>query len=129
MGTGSLNNPLFKGYYETMVSKSISADYGGGIVNLNLKDSNVYRINLDGNINDINISGNPTSLQAGSFTLILVGDGTARTVMWGTEITWPGTAPTVVSASNAIDIYGFLTVNSGTEYVGFSLVSNQTGLV
>lgn len=129
MNSSSLNNPLLKGYYETMVSKSVSADYAGGIVNIDLSLGNVYKINLTANVMDLNISKNPTALQAGSFTLILVGDGTARTVSWGTEVTWPNGSPTVVSASGAIDIYGFLTVNSGTEYVGFSLVSNQTGLV
>jgi hypothetical protein len=129
MGTGSLNNPLFKGYYETMVSKSVSADYGGGIVNIDLSAGNVYKINLTANVNDFNITKNPATLQAGTFTLIYVGDGSPRSVSWGTEVTWPNGTPSVVSAANNIDIYSFFTVNSGVEYVGYVLTQNQSGLI
>ena len=129
MNTGSLNNPLIKGYYETMVSKSVANDYGGGVVNIELKNGNIYKIVLDGNINDVNISNNPTALQAGSFTLVLVGDGTSRTVMWGTEITWANGAPSVVSGSGYVDVYAFISFNTGTEYLGLVVSQNQTGLV
>ena len=129
MGTGSLINPLITGYYETMVSKSISADFAGGVVNIDLKVGNVHKIKLDSNIMDFNISNNPTALQAGSFTLILEGDGTTRSVSWGTEVTWPGGAPSIVSGSGNIDIYAFLSVNSGTEYVGLVITQNQSGLI
>jgi hypothetical protein len=112
-----------------MVSKSVSADYAGGIVQIDLSLGNIYRINLTGNVMDLNISKNPTALQAGSFTLVYVGDGTARTVSWGGEITWPNGAPSVVSTDGNIDIYSFFTVNRGTEYVGYVLAQNQTGLI
>lgn len=129
MNTGSLNNPLIKGYYETMVSKSVATDFAGGIVNIELKNGNIYKIVLDGNIMDVNISNNPTTLQAGSFTLVLVGDGTARTVNWGTEITWANGTPAVVTGSGYMDVYSFITFNSGTEYLGLVVSQNQTGLV
>jgi hypothetical protein len=129
MNSSSLNNPLFKGYYETMVSKSVSADYAGGIVQIDLSLGNIYRINLTANVADFNITKNPTALQAGSFTLIYIGDGTPRTVSWGTEVTWPGGAPSVTTAAGNMDIYSFFTVNSGTEYVGYVLAQNQSGLI
>jgi hypothetical protein len=128
MNTGSLNNPLLKGYYETMVSKSVANDFGGGVVNIDLRAGNVHKIKLDAAIMDFVIQNNPTSLQAGSFTLILEGDGTARAVSWGGEVTWPGGAPAIVSGSGNIDIYAFLSVNSGTEYVGLVITQNQSGL-
>jgi hypothetical protein len=78
---------------------------------------------------DFNISKNPTQLQAGSFTIIYVGDGSPRTVSWGGEVTWPNGAPSVVSTNGNMDIYSFFTVNSGTEYIGYVLAQNQTGLI
>lgn len=129
MSTGSLSNPLLKGYYETMVSKSVSSDYMGGIVNIDLSQGNIYKIVLDGNVNDFAIQNNPTALQVGSFTLLLQGDGTARTFNWGGEVTWPGGAPSVVSTLGNVDVYAFYTFNSGTEYLGLVIEQNQSGLV
>lgn len=128
MATGSLVNPLLVGYYENIVSRSIASDYAGGIVNIDLRAGNVYKITLNGNIMDFNIQNNPISTHAGSFTLMLIGDGTPRTVSWGTEVIWPNGAPTIVSTAGNMDIYSFMTVNAGTEYVGFTLVQNTSGL-
>jgi hypothetical protein len=129
MGTGSVVNPLLTGYYETMVSKSIANDFGGGIVQIDLKEGNVYKLKLDASVLDFNIQNNPTSLQAGTFTLVLEGDGTARAFNWGTEVTWPNGAPAIVSGSGYIDVYSFVSFNSGTEYLGLVITQNQTGLV
>jgi hypothetical protein len=129
MGTGSVVNPLLTGYYETMVSKSVANDFGGGIVNIDLRQGNVYKLKLDGSVLDFNIQNNPTSLQAGTFTLVLEGDGTARAFNWGTEVTWPNGAPAIVSGSGVIDVYSFVSFNSGTEYLGLVITQNQTGLV
>jgi len=128
MGTGSVVNPLLTGYYETMVSKSVANDFGGGIVQIDLKQGNVYKLKLDGSVLDFNIQNNPTSLQAGTFTLVLEGDGTARAFNWGTEVTWPNGAPAIVSGSGVIDVYSFVSFNSGTEYLGLVITQNQTGL-
>lgn len=129
MNTASLNNPLLKGYYETMVSKTVATDYTGGIVLLDLKQGNVYKILLDASVLDFNISNNPTSNQVGSFVLILEGDGTTRPFSWGSEITWPNGIPSVVSADNNVDVYTFISFNQGTEYLGFVIAQNQSGLV
>ena len=129
MGTGSVVNPLLTGYYETMVSKSVANDFGGGIVNIDLRQGNVYKLKLDASVLDFNIQNNPTSLQAGTFTLVLEGDGTARAFNWGTEVTWPNGAPAIVSGSGVIDVYSFVSFNSGTEYLGLVITQNQTGLV
>jgi hypothetical protein len=128
MGTGSVVNPLLTGYYETMVSKSVANDFGGGIVNIDLRAGNVHKIKLDAAIMDFNIQNNPTSLQASTFTLILEGDGTARAVSWGGEVTWPNGAPAIVSGSGYIDVYSFVSFNSGTEYLGLVITQNQIGL-
>ena len=129
MGSGSLINPLITGYYETMVSKSISADFGGGVVTIDLKAANVHKLKLDANVMDLNISNNPTSLQAGSFTLVLEGDGTARTFSWGGETNFLSGTPAVPSGSGQISIYSFVTVNSGTDYLVLVIADNQSGLV
>lgn len=128
MNSNALNNPLLTGYYETMITKSVANDFGGGIVNIDLKLGNVHKLLLDANVMDLNISNNPAAGQAGSFVLVLEGDGTARTFSWGTEITWPNGAPSVVTTDNNLDIYSFITFNQ-TEYVGFVIAQNQSGLV
>ena len=128
MGTGSVVNPLLTGYYETMVSKSIANDFGGGIVQIDLRQGNVYKLKLDASVLDFNIQNNPTPLQAGTFTLVLEGDGTARAFNWGTEVTWPNGSPAIVSGSGVIDVYSFVSFNSGTEYLGLVITQNQTGL-
>lgn len=68
-------------------------------------------------------SGAPTGGndgQAGAWTLVLKQDATGgRTVTWPT-VKWPsGTAPSVSSAANSVDVYTFFTVDTGSTWYGF----------
>ena len=58
---------------------------------------------------------------ASSFTLKIIQDSTARTITWPASVDWAGgTAPTISTANNAVDIFTFYTIDGGTAYYGFT---------
>ena len=71
-------------------------------------------------IGTLTISSPPASNNAGSFVLIFTADGTARSVTWGASVLWPGgIAPTLTSTNGKKDVFGFISLNSGTNWYGF----------
>lgn len=126
--SGSIANPNLYGYTETFVSSSVSS-YAGGLLNPNLATSNIYKLTLDSAITQLNPTNAPSTGTAGSLILILVGDGTARSVSWGSYVTWSqGSAPAVVSGSGRQDIYSFITYNGGINWYGFVNIQNTSPL-
>jgi hypothetical protein len=110
-----LTRPFIKDYAEAVTAPTIS----GGTLVLNLENGNVFDVSLNANITTLTISNPPASGRAGSFTLILTADGTARTVTWGAAIKWPGgTAPTLTSTSTKKDMFVFATLDGGTTFLG-----------
>ena len=65
---------------------------------------------------------NPASTgNASSFTLKIIQDSTARAITWPSSVDWAGgTAPTLSSADNAVDVFAFYTIDGGTTYYGFT---------
>ena len=58
---------------------------------------------------------------ASSFTLKIIQDSTARAITWPASVDWAGgTAPTISTANNAVDIFTFYTIDGGTTYYGFT---------
>ena len=56
-----------------------------------------------------------------SFTLKVTQDSTARTITWPASVAWAGgTAPTLSTASGAVDVFAFFTHDGGTTYYGFT---------
>jgi hypothetical protein len=87
---------------------------------LNLANGNVFDVALNANITTLTISNPPAANNAGSFVLIFTADGTARVVSWGASILWPGgIAPTLTSTNGKKDVFGFISLNSGTNFMGF----------
>ena len=114
--SGSLNTPVLIDYEERYSSPTISA---GGLT-LNLANGNVFDVALNAAITTLTISSPPAANNAGSFTLIFTADGTARAVSWGASISWPGgTAPTLTSTNGKKDVFGFISLNGGTNWYGF----------
>jgi hypothetical protein len=108
-------------YSETVSSPTISA----GTLALNLETSNIFAVALNAAITTLTISNPPASGSGGSFTLILTADGTARAITWGAAVKWPGgTAPTLTSTLNKIDVFTFVTTNAGTSWYGFNSGQN-----
>jgi hypothetical protein len=100
---------------EVTSSTAISAS----ILLINLTGSNVFSLSLNSAITTFSISNAPSGSSA--FSLIFTADGTARSVTWGTAVTWSGgTAPTLTSTANKRDVFTFLTLNGGTNWLGFT---------
>lgn len=102
-------------YTESFDNLSISTN----TLDVNLASGNLFTFNLNANVNTLNITNVPSGVGIG-FTLILTADGTARTITWPSGVKWPGgTAPTLTSTNNKIDVFSFLTTNSGVNWLGF----------
>lgn len=109
---------------------------GGGIETLNAlgSGSGTRSINLaSGNVVSATLSGNTTFTFTGatagtacSFGLYLTQDGTGgRTVTWPLSVKWAGgTAPTLSTAANNVDILVFETIDGGTTWYGSLVGAN-----
>lgn len=120
--TGDLNmqdhlivRPEIKDYAETITITSVS-----GTVNLDLTTGNVFERTITGNTT-FSFTNPPASGSAGSLTLILKQDAVGGyAITWPTSVMWAGgTAPTLSTAANAIDVLTFVTVDGGTSWYGF----------
>lgn len=62
-----------------------------------------------------------TDGQADSIVILLRQDGTgSRTVTWPAEVEWPdGITPTLATDAAAVDVFALVTVDGGTEWLGF----------
>ena len=57
--------------------------------------------------------------KASAFILKVIQDATARTITWPTSVDWAGgTAPTLSTGDNDVDIFVFYTNDGGTTYYG-----------
>lgn len=118
--SGSLNTPVFVDYEERFSTPGISIAPSPGVLILNLANGNVFDVALNANITTLTISSPPAANNAGSFVLIFTADGTPRVVSWGASILWPGgIAPTLTSTNGKKDVFGFVSLNSGTNFLGF----------
>ena len=116
---GTLTTPVITGLIETKTAPAISA----GVLNLNCALGNVFHVSLNAAITSITFSNIPTG--AYGLTLAFTMDGTARSVTWGSAIKWGsgGTAPTLTSTLNKVDIFCLTTWDQGTNW--FSMVGGQ----
>ena len=95
-----------------------------GPATANLANGNVFSATLTGNTT-FTFSG-ATAGKACSFGLYLTQDATgSRLATWPASVKWSGgTAPTLSTAANAVDILVFETINGGTTWYG-SLVGTN----
>ena len=94
---------------------------GGGLT-IDLSLGQVVECSLSATITTVTISNIPDNgnANAAGFTLILVADGTARTVTWPVNFKWEnGTAPTLTSTNGKADIFSFVTKDNGTNWYAF----------
>lgn len=127
-GTAKWNNVPLAG--------KVALATGGGVETLNAlgSGSGTRAINLaNGNVVSATLTGattftftGATASSACSFGLYLTQDSTgSRAVTWPASVRWSGgTAPTLSTAANAIDILVFETINGGTTWFG-SLVGTN----
>ena len=111
-----LTQAVLKDYGETLVTANSSTAY-----TIDLTTGNVFKITMTGNCT-FTFSNPPASGTAGSFTLILIQDGTgSRTATWPASVKWAAaTAPTLTTtATTGTDVLAFLTTDGGTRWEGF----------
>lgn len=98
---------------------SSSTAISSSILLLNLTGSTTFYVSLNSAITTFTVSNPPPG--ASAFTLMFTADGTPRTVTWGTAVTWSGgTAPTLTSTANKQDVFTFLTLNGGLNWLAFT---------
>ncbi len=110
------NKTEFKDYSETTISANTGTSY-----TIDLSNGNVFNLTLTGNCT-FTFSNAPVSGKAGSFTLILIQDGTGtRTATWPSSVKWAGgIAPTLTTTATGVDILTFITVDGGTTWRSFT---------
>lgn len=119
--TGSLYRPTLVDWEEKYSSPSIS----GGSLTLDLLQGNVFSVTIDALVSTLSITNPPALNNAGSFVLITTGNGSSYPFVWSNAVTWSGgSAPTLSSGSGKKDIYGFISLNQGTNWYGFIGVQN-----
>ena len=97
----------------------------GSPISIDLSTGQVFRTKYTLAGTGISVTNVPDNANANTvgFTLLFVGDGTARTMTWNigsTAIGWAGgIAPTYTSTLNKIDVYSFLTRDGGSNWLGF----------
>lgn len=117
MSFNTLFEPTLRYYNEPVSNPTIT----GNALTLDLSAAQVFGVTLNSPINTFTISNTPaTANRSIGFTLILTADGTARGVTWGSSVKWSGAvSPTLTSTNGKKDILTFLTINGGTEWLGF----------
>jgi hypothetical protein len=116
-GNNEVRNSLLKKYSEVTASPTISS----GTLTVDLSAANVFTVSLNADITTLTISNTlATSNTSTGFTLVLTADGTARTITWPASVKWSGgTAPTLTSTNNKIDVLSFVSYDQGTSWLGF----------
>ena len=116
----ALTTPTITGLNETKTAPAISA----GVLALNCASGNVFHVSLNAAITSITFSNIPASNTAYGLTLAFTADGTSRSVTWPAAVKWSGgTAPTLTSTLNKVDIFVLTTWDGGTTW--YAMVGGQ----
>ena len=108
--------------FDNGVQQESTALTSGTSVTLDLNAGTVFTITLAHNIGTFTWSNPASSGYASVFSLKVTQDGTGgRTISWPASVDWAsGTAPTLSSGANDVDVFVFFTVDGGTTYYGFT---------
>jgi hypothetical protein len=110
--------PTFVDYQEKFTTVGIVSPPGN--LDLDINNGNVFAVTIDGGINNFTISNPPFGGNAGNIVLITTGNGTSYPIIWPASVYWPGgTPPTVTSTNGKKDVYGFISLDQGTNWYGF----------
>ncbi len=104
-----------KDYAETR-----TAPAAAGTIDLDLENGNVFEPTIDQNT-IFTFSNPPVTGSAGSFTLIIVQDGSGgHSSTFPGTVDWPsGVAPALTTGPNDVNILSFLTTDAGARWYGF----------
>jgi len=116
-GDNVLSRPVFTDFGVTHNSVSSSSN----VVTLDLTTGNSFATTLTENITTVTLSNPPASGTFGQLTWFITqdGGGGAYTVTFPGSVSWPGgTAPTISTANDAVDIVTLMTNDGGTTWRG-----------
>ena len=104
-----------KDYAETRTAPAAAAT-----IDLDLENGNVFEPTID-QATVFTFSNPPITGSAGSFTLIIIQDGTGT---WSSTfpgtVDWPGgVAPVLTTGAGDVNIFSFLTTDAGARWYGF----------
>lgn len=101
--------------------ESTAITSSAGAATINLRDGNVFTHTLTENVT-YTFSNPAPSGRASAFILKVTQDSSGRTITWPSSVDWAAaTAPTLTATSAGVDVFGFMTVDGGTTYYGFTL--------
>lgn len=108
---------ILSNYKEIHTSVKVSS----GVLNIDLNQSNVFLVNLDQNVSNLNILNVPNLDNiVVAFTMVITTSGSNRTISWPSSIKWPAsTAPVVTVFTNKKDFFSFITMDKGANWFGF----------
>ena len=103
------------------IEESTAITSSSNAATINLRDGNVFTHTLSENVT-YTFSNPAASGRASAFILKVTQDSSARTITWPGSVDWASaTAPTITATNAGVDVFGFLTVDGGTTYYGFTL--------
>lgn len=119
----TLSRPLIKDY----AIEEQAHGNTGATETIDLENGNVHSITLDQNCT-LTFSNPPASGSYGEFRLIVTQDATgSRTITWPASVDWPGgTAPTLSTGANDVDVLDFFTIDAGTIWRGTHTVADSS---
>jgi len=92
----------------------------GTSTTINLATATNFVHDLTGNTT-YTFSNAATTGNASAFTLKIIQGSTARTITWPASVDWAGgTAPTLTTTNDGVDVFVFYTIDGGTTYYGFT---------
>jgi hypothetical protein len=108
---------ILSNYKEIHTSVNISS----GVLNIDLNQSNVFLINLDQNVSNLNILNVPNLDNiVVAFTMVITTSGANRTISWPNSIKWPASAaPVITIFTDKKDFFSFVTMDKGVNWFGF----------
>ena len=102
-----------------IIEESTAITSSSNAATLDLQDGTNFTHTLTEDVT-YTFSNPAASGRVSAFTLKVTQDSTARTITWPT-VEWPdATAPTLSTASGAVDVFVFVTYDGGTTYYGFA---------
>ena len=108
--------------FQAAITEQAVALTSGTSVTLDISAGSVFTITLAHNIGTFTWSNPATSGDVSAFVLKVTQDGTGnRTIAFPASVDFAGgTAPTLSSGANDVDIFVFVTSDGGTTYFGFT---------
>ncbi len=104
--------------------ENVSAVTSTASTTLNLNNGNVFNVTLNVATTTFTFTG-ATAGKACSFAVYLRQNAANRAVAWPASVKWAGgTAPTISTTANAVDIVVFESIDGGTTWYG-SLVGTN----